>query len=904
MRHVIFVGQLGSLAGNSLFEVMKDWSLSGLVQETNWISPSNPSQIINLSKAGNESNDSRIWASTAVNPGDSLELYSLQLLISKDGSIGEADVYQLLQQLGPKTESISKLVNIVFPTFGQTAGLKEACLKRNQNILVSPTDANSPLSIPLEVTRKTHQYFQHVAKEISSMAGIWPGQSGRSIPDGNVALGSEKNVRFGRSFVRYVDASSLIEEVTNDVLKSEEGSIPLAYDAESKSTLERVDPSDSLRQVKEVVQGFLDLFPDLKYNSSPPISEKKTAKANIIQSLKYYFKWIFRWLRKQPKNLFQSFINSKKAALAGKVQKLYGGENSRIAIYFGNVTTHTGSEWSSFDVTKSIQEAGSRQLLEQRDPTYPKSMWKVFLKTATALADGREAEAQFEDRVAQIELPRFKSGRRIITEPDVIISDSTKNSFSIPADLPLASSGKRLTSQDPLLAKMVLMEISQAVKADKFQSNSDKIKLLKLESNLTDWCNSNESFAWLVGNELSDSILQGLKEWHKGQDAISGQSDDTKVVEAEEKAQKELRNLIRGGAIISGVAVLLLAGSAFWAFFATGAFPVIGATWWIPVAIFSSIFAIWNLLAARALWDSINEYFVLEQKLVEAEKRISKHEKEAEVIWGQIYKLTSFYQQYMHWCRIITPIIHRTEFSSGTINKRSAISGVNQLPASMSVARLMPSEGNSVDMIAAVKRQFYKPGWIEDGFSRVVRKTGIDLNELFADNAGKIDGAVTQLSTMMVDRDEISRTLHQDAVDFVQQIATSDKAYQQWRVSPVGLLGKMAERNGDAFIFEIATSDKSIPAGDLLDSAGKVGGLSDLDQSVTYLGADSRVVKDADSLGSQFNSIEPNPHHPLDFIGVRVELSKTFSPNSLMRDKVAPTAGFQETHEAPIAPEA
>jgi hypothetical protein len=216
----------------------------------------------------------------------------------------------------------------------------------------------------------------------------------------------------------------------------------------------------------------------------------------------------------------------------------------------------------------------------------------------------------------------------------------------------------------------------------------------------------------------------------------------------------------------------------------------------------------------------------------------------------------------------------------------------------------MPSEGNSVDMIAEVRRQFYKAGWIEDSFNRVCRNLGVDLNELYSDNATQVDGALTKLSTFMLDRDQVARLIQEDANDYVQLLATSDKAYQQWRVNPVVSSGKVAERNGDAFILELADADTKIPSGDLLDSTGKVGGYNEVEPSLTYLGADSRVLSTGIEKDTRFEGIESNPYHPLDFIGVRVELSRPFSSDSLKKEAAVEEPQSQEIRTEPVVPEA
>jgi hypothetical protein len=895
MRHVLFVGQLSTLTGNALFEVMKDWTMSGLAQGSNWLDPRKPNEVLTLEKNDVKTYESSLWSSSMIRAGESLEVFSLQLLITKDGTISTKELDEALSKLGAVNTSQGKLVNILFPTYGNTDGLEESCFDNNQNIIISPTDSHSPLTGALEISKKSHQYFQHAAKELSSMAGIWPGQTSRTIPTGYVTPGDGENIRLARSFVRYVDASSLVDEITEEVLSVEQGVIPAAYDPESKSPLERVSSGESVNQVESVAKSFIELFPELSY--TPPKGErmKPPEKAGIIQAIKLYFKWVFGWLRKQPKQLLQGFIQKKKAELAGKVQSLYGGENSKIAVYVGNVTTHAGQEWNSFDVTRSIQEAGSKHSTVKLAPAPPGLIWQTFFKAATALADGKEFIHQGASPEKQLELPRFqKGGRRLISQPAHIVSDPRSSAFSIPVGLPLRFSGYRLTSEDPLLCKLALDEIREALAIDHEISSSDRTKLIELENDLEAWAKTNVSFSWLVGSALSEGIYTGLREWHKGQEAINAKADDSKVAEAEEKAQAALKTLLKGGLAITLTAVGLLAGAAIWSVIATGALPLIGATWWIPVLIFSSIFAIWNLLAAAVLRGAIKEYFVLDNNLALAANQYEKAKRQQSHIWGEIHRLTSFYQQYMYWCRILSPVIHRAQSSETRKSRTSVVNAVHKLPAAMSVAKLMPNEGNSGDMTAQVKRDFYKPGWIDDSFTRMVRGLNFDLTELYADDANLVIGPLAKLSTLAADTNEMARRFEQDASSRVQEISTSGPSYQKWRVEPLGMIGQPGVDSGATFILDLAKGNKHIPHGNLLGAQGQVGGFNELDENLTYIAADSRIDTPREFEQMKFEKIAHNPLHPLDFLGVRVELSKPFN-SSLFSKKDEESSVAEET---------
>jgi hypothetical protein len=214
----------------------------------------------------------------------------------------------------------------------------------------------------------------------------------------------------------------------------------------------------------------------------------------------------------------------------------------------------------------------------------------------------------------------------------------------------------------------------------------------------------------------------------------------------------------------------------------------------------------------------------------------------------------------------------------------------------MSVAKLMPNEGNSGDMTAQVRRDFYRPGWIDDGFTRIIRGLNIDLTELYADDANLVIGPLAKLSDLMADTNQVARRFEEDASSRVQEISTSGPSYQKWRVEPLGMIGQPGVDSGATFILDLAKANRQIPDGNLLGARGKVSGSNELDDNLTYIAADSRIDVSPEFEEMKFERLSHNPLHPLDFLGVRVELSKPFN-SSLFHKEDTSTAFDDESHD-------
>jgi hypothetical protein len=108
------------------------------------------------------------------------------------------------------------------------------------------------------------------------------------------------------------------------------------------------------------------------------------------------------------------------------------------------------------------------------------------------------------------------------------------------------------------------------------------------------------------------------------------------------------------------------------------------------------------------------------------------------------------------------------------------------------------------------------------------------------------------------------------------------------------MIGQPGVDSGATFILDLAKGNKHIPHGNLLGAQGQVGGFNELDENLTYIAADSRIDTPREFEQMKFEKIAHNPLHPLDFLGVRVELSKPFN-SSLFSKKDEESSVAEET---------
>jgi hypothetical protein len=865
----VFVAKLSNLASNAVFEKVRDWTLSGLVGDSFWIDIDEPTKVIRINAAGNDKVDAQSWVATS--PGE-LQFYSLQVLKSEGSKVSEDAVNKTIKSIPAFEGYLARLVNLIFP-LTETKDATDVLFRDYLNLVSLPTDAFAPDSVPLDLSKSSNTYFSNCAKELITVAGLWPGQSEGMLSGVRLNLGSTDNVMIARSFVRYVDASSFVKSVIDKVIDGDGKNLATPVDASGRA-LNVVSGAEAAAAVSMVAQQFKDTHPQLQFVDVPNRNTRPPIAANFLKLLGYYFLWVGKWIIRQPGNILQKAIADRKVAIAKSVQELFGSK-SEFMVLVGGVSAHEYPDGIPL-AADSIMETVQAQLRTPvvPAPAQPGTLWKEMVEVATSLADGAPLS------ISGIDMPAHEGlGRRVITDPNLITPNYFEKAFDIPAGLSVPYKGHRIPASDPLTARLVQESLEESRVSGRIEPTSIAA-VSKLQQDLVQWRSSNRSFVWNIGDMLADSIFRGLKTWGDLSAQIQDINTDS-LIKAEEKAQASLKRLFKGVFLIigiAGIAWLVQALVVYWLF---GSWPVV-ATWWsIPASIVAALVIVWNIVGIVTMNGAVKELFRLQHELEKANDRVTYAKEAREKIWVQISRLTTYYQQYQAWVAILSNFVHKHPTTKVSAKSGEELAGSQSLPQSMTIASLVPAtNGDGTDLSTKVSNQYYTSGWLTAAIVDVLTSEVTNFNAISNDSMAN-DSTPLGLARKWAAGTRVQGAIKGAAVDKIQQLATAGTAYQSWKVRLKNAVGDVNESNGQAFIGQLGKGGDYLPLVGMLTASGSVSDSSMIDRSNSACGFDSRLELDGD-LGRLLSISRNNAEsRSLDFLGLRFETSKKISPMNL-----------------------
>jgi hypothetical protein len=693
-----------------------------------------------------------------------------------------------------------------------------------------------------------------------------------------VLAGSSNNIIVERTFVRYVDASSFVKSVISKVVGTAEANLPAPVDGQGRELTEV--GRDSLQVVDAVAASFISVHSTLAFNQYPRAFGDQPYKGGWLKALKYYFEWMWNWLRRQPGDILQRKVRNLKLATAKSIQGMLG-TNSQIMVAVGGLTAHDNPNGIPPMANEVIIQTFSRaqqDVLRVPEPPRPLELWKDFSEVAMSLIDGSKIT---NDKISMPEQSESLS-RRVVTNPNHVTPNYRKRQFLIPASLDVACKGQRLSSSDPLTALMVQKSLALSLSSGTAKNeNIDQISTL--EQRLDKWRNENNSFVWIVGNRIAEGITNALDAWEAiGRRVVDVNEDG--LVAAEERAQKALTRLFGVSFAMIAVALVGWLIQALWVYNTSKIWPPLAPWWPKPASAVAIVVLIWNLIGVGVVYQAAKHLFQIQHKLQSDE--VQSLEKEKTHIMTEIIRLTHFYRQYQAWVAIISSFVHRPDAKPES-EQSDAMTG-RGIPQSMTVARLIPNiTGNEGDLAKKVANEYYQTGWLNKLMQEVLNKQVADFNEITHDNLGNSSYPLAKAMDWATS-DSVTDAIKAHSVDQIQKLATQGTAYQSWKVQLTNALGHDQVVTGSEIIGQLRAGTGYMPQSVGFTPQGSVRDAAKLSNKNSACAFDERL-----GLSSEFSrniTVKQNlaDSRELDFLGLRFEATELLSPSDV---KIFQTAG-------------
>ncbi len=893
MTQKIIIANLTDLATHQVFQVVSDWTLAGLAGESVWIDSGNPGEVHQIDESGITKIGINDWMSSGLKDGVQLRIFALQVLRDAKNGVPFETIQSVLSAHPQLTQASGGLVNILVPVDGLEKVNGSVFFEHRLNIVVAPADGTAPSSAHNLVTKKSPEVFSHAAAGLVSVAGFWHGQDESPLEklNQNRVLGPGQNTMLSRAFVRYVDASDLVNNLVHSVALTDVSVLPVAIDDKGK-------PFDFLSegQAQAAIDSISTAFykeneAQLGFKQPPAFRSGPLKSIGFIDAIKLYFSFVFKWLWAAPGEWAREKIANAKKSIAASGQRFLGSDSQYEVIVKGvSVRSHDSN--TELDLSQEILDAaraglGSSHLIP---PASPYQLWESMVSATCNLADGGVG---FES----INLPSVGADRVLVRDPKLLTPDSRSNNFDVPARLPIPMSGARLRSDDPYSAYVVMDQIEEALKNASELSPVTYNELHQLKLNLQSWVQNNRSFVWQIGLKLALQLNKARAESRAMLMVSQNLGTEFQLEEAERNARKALWNVIKGGLLIAALGGLAWLVQAFLLFLTTKSWPgTLAAGWWLPALIFAGVLLIWNLVGLAAFNGKVGEFFDLEKKINEEKARSRWAAANLQVVLQELHRLASLYGQYRLWVKVLSPLFYREpEAATSTSSSKTSIKNLTDLPKSVVVAELSPSPEAREELFSRVRNSFYKRGWLKTTLDRYIDERGLNVNDIWSDTAQSSNSELLKLASISADTDS-AKLLSDLAGSSAKDLATQGANFQSWTVLVRGQKTGQEQVSG-AFIDALRNGAGPIPVGSILSARASVQGVSAVSLPNSYFAFDSRLESATDV--GQVQQIAPSglEKRSLDFMAVRLELTDLISSDSFafVVDPVLPAVATDTT---------
>lgn len=894
-NHKVVFAKLGDLATHQVFQVVNDWSISGLVSDSIWIDIDNPKEMTFLSTKGIEKVGTNEWLSAGIQSGDEISAFCFQIFRDSKTVIAFEGIETALATHPMLNKASGQLVNVVVPV-SDLAGLPiEAFFDFRLNVVVSPVDGMAPQMGHNMIEKKSPEVFSHAAAGIVSIAGFWHGQKNSPVSSLGLdrAVGPSQNTILSRSFVRYVDASDLVRDLVNSVSQVDPNVLPIAVD-EKGAPFEVLMTAHAPSRIEKVAQDFVNINKSqLNYKAPPQFRSGALKSISFADAMKLYFSWVFKWWRAAPGEWAQEKLANAKKAIAESGQRFLGSDSQYEVIVKG-VSARSNDASAELNLGQEILDAAKAGMGSGNGTSAasPYKLWESMVSVTCHLVDGGLGT---ED----VPLPQVVGGdREIVIEPKLVTPDSSKNYFDVPATLPIAMSGTRLFSDDPYAAFVVLDQIEIAIKNSTEISTVKFNELNQLKLDLEAWVSKNQSFAWHIGQHIAREMHKARVHSRAMFEVASSLEAGFDLVEAEAKARKALWNVVKGGAAILLTGGLIWLGQAIILALTAGAWPVLSPTWFVPALIAAAVFLIWNIVGVAAFISAAGDFFNLERRINEQKARARWAKDNINGVLQELHRLASYYGQFRLWIKVMSPLFHRDAIETQTTaNDKVSIKGLSDLPKSVVVAELSPTKEAREELFEKVRNSFYKRGWLKTILDKYISIRGINLNEIWGDIGHGANSELVKLAAISSDN-QTSFLLAELAGASAKDLATQGGNYQHWTVRTKD--AKFAkETEGGQFVDAVRRGEGAIPVGDILNAKANVQGVAAISKENSYLGLDDRLPTEADISNVEKLSSSNIESRSLDFMAVRIELTDLTSAEvfNFVKAKSRPAAAQSPSDE-------
>lgn len=851
---------------NQVRAICEDWTRAGLISQSIWVDINSALNVVmKLDDGGREDVVMSEWLTGL--PADSeLQLVVLQPLFSDTKPMNIEFIMNKVRPYPKLLEATARITNLIVPFEGSQNVSKEIVYPNRLNLVAVPADSMAPGAADLPISENSESSYSHIAVHLCSAASLWIGIEKAH----NEHVGEMHNIQLQRTFVRYVDASELVDDIVLAVLTEASSSTSRVFNRVGKE-FDTVSDSQAHSANRLLMEKFFETNKEsLGLSPEEPFQGAGKRQTGILQALKMYVEFVFRYLLKSPGQWAREKIAVFTKRVADTVQRNIFGDDSAYQVVVNGVVGGSGVGQSNS--SDAPGNSAAEQLLDVANayienssnlftaPPKPRDVWSDFVQISLGLLDGGSTRYQ----MPQIE---GHQDSLVFESPAKVVPPVSGASFVIPANIPVTLSGVNIGADDPYLALVALQQLEDALTED--SSAAIAAELNEQIALLKHWIVSNSSFAWDVGRQIGQNLNTARIRLRQIGLGLSSKFSEDTLVAAEFRARKAIKDIFKGSL---GIMLAAIAG----AFFTPAALL-------LPLIIIgASLLLIWNIVGGILFHRAIREFFQAQHKLNEDHERHQHILSQKDQFARDVQRLAGVYIQYRLWFRLVAETVYHP-FGEETLETGVRVSPIRlltDLTRSLSVGRLATSDSGRDDVLEGVKKKFFQRGWRLQNFNRFLTALGADEKNIWADEGIGKNSKLAQIANLN-DSQWSRAALVEEASKSARQMAVESADYRDW---PILETGETKGKPGNTclkFLSPLLTPLDYLAQGLIVPR--EQGSANEIHPEGSLVYMDNRI-ETGNLTKVTLEKLERHhltEYQELDFMGVRVERSVFFAPQAL-----------------------
>jgi hypothetical protein len=852
---------------NQIRAICEDWARAGLIKESIWIDiNSELYQVMEMSAEGRRDIAAAEWLA-GVPAGRDIQLVVLQPLLDGQKPI---DLEFIMRKLAPYSllsQAVGNSINLICP-FSESQDVDPAFFHPNRlNIVAIPTDSVAPGAADLPISQDSTMVYSHVAVQLCSAGGLWVG-----VPEiKRDAVGDMRNIQLQRTFVRYVDASELVDDIVLAVLNEAAHPISRVFNVHG-TEYDSLSESQTQMALDLLVKKFVEQNKDsLDLSPEKEFDKKERTGMGLLNGIKMYFEFLFKYLAQAPGRWAKEKVTSLTKKVADTANRMIFGDDSAYQIVVNGIAGGTSSDVKSDN--QSSNNSAAEQLLDVSAnylknetnlfpaPHNPREAWSDFIQIALGLLDGGSTRSGYP-------MPQTEGRQEslVLGNPAKVVPPVSSDAFVLPANIPVTMAGVMIGADDPYLALVALQQLKDALAKE--HSAAVDAELNEQVTLLEHWMTKNSSFAWNVGLTIGSNLNNARLRLRQLGLGVVAEFSESRLAEAELAARKAIWNMLK----VSLGIMLTTAGLAFT--------PLLPLT---PLLLIGSgVVAVWNIIGGILFHRAIRDYFQVIHQLNEDERK-HEHMLGQKIAFARdVQRLAVVYIQYRSWVRLLAETVYHP-FGEELVESGVRVSPIRlltDLTKSLAVGRLATTDGDKDQLLDGVKRKFFQKGWRVDNFNRFLSAMGADPDHIFGDEGVGNNSVLAKISAL--DSPATSRSqMIEVASKKARRLAIEGADYRNW---PVLATGEITTHHGNTcmrFLSPLLTPVQYLPQ-DLVNSRDQ-GDVNIMHPDGATLYMDKRIeTNNPDNVNvAHLDSEQLTDYQELDFMAIRIERTGLFGQPSL-----------------------